>query len=224
MYIIIAGGGTAGRNLARRLVRNHDVVIVDRDKQVCEDIYSTIGAVSVHGNANNIRVLRDAGLEKCDVAVGLLDTDASNLAFTVLAADGGVEKILVRVKDLDYESAFLKAGATTLGNIVHLMMGKFIIAIENPRIRRVASLGNGQAEISIITVPEDASIGPRTVSDIANNSSFPDDVVIAGIYDQENDRLVIPRGHQEIKPGNQVFLVAGEEDMLRAADVIMKKK
>ena len=224
MYILIAGGGIVGSNLTRNLVENHDVVVIDIDRQVCEDIYSRYGAVSVHGNATRVSILKDAGIEKCDVAVAVMQNDADNLAFTVLAKDFGVEKILVRMRDPEYESAYRKAGATTVGSIMELMVEKFVIDIEEPRIRRVASLGNGRAEISIITVPAHSPCAGRTVADIVNSSGFPEDIVIAGIYDKENDKLIIPRGNREIHADNQVFLVATEENMHRAADYLMRKK
>ncbi len=222
MYIIIAGGGTAGSHLARSLVDDHDVVVIDRDRQVCEEIYSSIGAVSVHGNATSVRVLRDAGIKKCDVAVGALKTDADNLAFVVLAGDFGVQKVLVRMRDPEYQSAYFTAGATTVGSIVEMLVDRFVMDIEEPRIRRVASLGDGQAEISIITVPAGSLCTTKTVAEMVEHPEFPDDVVIAGIYDPEDDQLIIPRGDRMIPGGSQVFLVATEQDMHRAADCMMR--
>lgn len=222
-YIIIAGAGIVGRNLTRSLVENHDVVVIDIDRQVCEDIYTRYGAVSVHGNATRVDVLKDAGIETCDIAVSVMRNDADNLAFTVLARDFGVEKILVRMREPDYESAYLKAGATTVGSIMELMVEKFIIDIEQPRVRRVASLGDGRAEISIVTIPPDSRFAGQTVSDIVNSPQFPDDIVIAGIYDTENDLLNIPRGNREIHGNNQVFLVGTGDNVHRAADALMEK-
>ena len=70
MYIVIAGGGLVGRDLAQALVAaRHDVVVVEIDRAVCEHIYAKIGAVSINGNATSIDVLEDAGLNKADVAV-----------------------------------------------------------------------------------------------------------------------------------------------------------
>lgn len=221
MYIVVAGGGIVGSNLVKNLAEKHDVVVIDMDRQVCEDIYSRFGAISVHGNATRVSVLRDAGIEKADVAVAVMGNDADNLAFTVLASDMGVDRILVRMRDPEYESAYRKAGATTIGSIMEMMVDKFIIDIEEPRVRRLASLGNGKAEISIITIPEHSPIKGQTVSEIASSDKFPDDVVIAGIYNEEDDELIIPRGNREIHAGSRVFLVATEENMHRAAEYMV---
>lgn len=221
MYIVIAGGGIVGSNLVENLADKHDVVVIDIDRQVCEDIYSRYGAVSVHGNATRVGVLRDAGIEKADVAVAVMRNDADNLAFTVLASDMGVDEILVRMRDPEYESAYRSAGATTVGSVMEMMVDKFIIDIEKPKVRRLASLGGGRAEISIVTIPKECAVCGKTVSEIAAEEKFPDDVVIAGIYDEEDDELIIPRGQRKIHSGNRVFLVATEEDMHRAADYLV---
>src|SRR6056297_1122583 len=206
MYIIIAGGGVVGRKLTKRLIKKHDVVVIDIEAEICERIYSEYGAVSVCGNATDIHVLKDAGIDKCDVAIGTMRKDTDNLAFTILAKNYGIDKILVRMRDPDYKNAYKLAGATNIGTIVDMMVDSFIIDIEQPNIRKVVSLGNGKAEVSIITLPKESRSSGKTVSEIVNSKGFPENCVIAGIYDQQKDKLIIPRGDKKIYGKNQVFL------------------
>ncbi len=222
MYIIIAGGGVVGRKLTRRLVKKHDVVVIDIDQEICERIYLEYGAVSVYGNATDIHVLKDAGIEKCDVVIGTMRKDTDNLAFTILAKNYGIDKILVRMRDPEYRDAYKLAGATNIGAIVDMMVDSFIIDIEQPNIRKIVSLGNGKAEVSIITLPPESTSSGKTVSEIVNSKGFPENCVIAGIYDQENDKLIIPRGNRKIFATNQVFLVATRENMEKAAKIFLK--
>lgn len=224
IYILIAGGGIAGRNLIKKLVDKHDVVVIDLDKDICERIYSRYGAISVQGNATKINVLKDAGISQADVAVGVMRNDADNLAFTVLAKNFGVEKILVRMREPEYENAYHMAGATNVGAVMDLLAERFVVDIEEPRIRKVASLGGGKAEVSIITIPDDSPRAGQSIADIVSSKEFPTECVIAGIYDTEKDRLIIPRGKREINVGNQVFLVATNENMIKAANYLMGEK
>ncbi|MFW5996266.1 MAG: NAD-binding protein [Halanaerobiaceae bacterium] len=218
MYIVIAGAGVLGRALTKRLIENHNVVIIDIEQEVCERIYSQYGAVSVCGNATQIHVLKDAGIEKCDVAIAAMDSDTENLAFTVLAKNFGVDKIMVRMRNPEYKSAYKMAGATNIGEVTDMLVENYTTHIENPDIRRVVSLGNGNAEISIVTIPEGSKCSGKTVSEIVNTEGFPDDCVIAGIYNQELDKLIIPRGEKKLHSKNQIFLVATRENIRRAAD------
>ena len=217
MYIIIAGGGVLGRTITSELVANHDVVVIDEKQEVCERIYSEYGAVSVNGNATQIHVLKDAGIEKCDVAIGAMDQDTNNLAFTVLAQNFGIDKILVRMRNPEYKSAYQLAGASHIGEEMDILVDKFITRIEEPNIRKVVSIGQGKAEVSILNVPEDSQYSGFTVSEIVKSKGFPEECVIAGIYDQNKDKLIIPRGDKKIYENNQIFLVATRENMEKAA-------
>jgi len=224
MYVIVAGGGIVGRNITKQLNKNHDIVVIDSNREACEHIYSKYGAVSIHGSATNINVVKDAGIETCDYALAVMPRDEDNLLFALLAKNFGVKHIFVRMRDPDYEEAYKLAGATNIGRTVQMMVKKFVWDIDNPEIRRVASLRGGKAEVSIVTIPDNSRISGMTVSDIVAGGKFPQNCLIAGIFDQEKDELIIPRGHTQIISGNQVFLIANRDDVAKAFEILRKKK
>jgi trk system potassium uptake protein TrkA len=224
MYIIIAGGGIAGRNLTKSLVQKHDVIVIEKEQSVAEKIYSRYGAVTVLGSATRIDILKEAGIEKCDVAIAVMRDDADNLSFSLLAKNFGVEKILVRMREPEYENAYQMAGATNIAATMELIVDRFITDIEEPDVRKVASLGDGKAEVSILTIPPESKISGMKISEIVSQQNFPENCVIAGIFDKAQDRYIVPRGNREIFAGNQVFLVASKDDMERAADFLLNNK
>jgi len=224
MYIIIAGGGIAGRNLTKNLVNKHDVIVIEKEQSVAEKIYSRYGAVTVLGSATRIDILKEAGIEKCDVAIAVMRDDADNLSFSLLAKNFGVEKILVRMREPEYENAYEMAGATNIAATMELIVDRFITDIEEPDVRKVASLGDGKAEVSILTIPQESRISGMKISEIVSQKNFPENCVIAGIFDKAQDRYIVPRGNREIFAGNQVFLVASKDDMERAADFLLNNK
>jgi len=223
MYIIIAGGGIAGRNLTKNLVQKHDVIVIEKEQSVAEKIYSRYGAVTVLGSATRIDILKEAGIEKCDVAIAVMRDDADNLSFSLLAKNFGVKKILVRMREPEYENAFEMAGATNIAATMELIVYRFITDIEEPDVRKVASLGDGKAEVSILTIPPESPISGMKISEIVSQKNFPENCVIAGIFDKAQDRYIVPRGNREIFAGNQVFLVASKDDMEIAADFLLNK-
>lgn len=222
MYIVVAGGGIVGRNITKALSKSHDVVVIDSSKEACEHIYSKYGAVSIHGSATNINVVKDAGIENCDYALAVMPRDEDNLLFALLAKNFGVKNIFVRMRDPDYEEAYKLAGATNIGGTVHMMVKKFVWDIDNPEIRRVVSLRGGKAEVSIVTIPDHSKISGKTVSEIASSTGFPHNCLIAGIFDQNKDELIIPRGNTVIYRGNQVFLIATSENVSKAFEILRK--
>ena len=96
MYVVVAGAGIVGKNLATRLNEaKHDVVVIDINPSVCEDLYARHGLETIQGSATSIDVLEAAGLTKADVAVATMRNDADNLAFTLLAHGFDVPRIIV---------------------------------------------------------------------------------------------------------------------------------
>lgn len=219
MYIIIAGGGVVGRTLVHNLVdKKHNLVLIDRDREVCESIYSNYGVLTICGSATKIDILEEAGISQGHVAVGVMREDADNLAFSLLARNFGVEQIMVRMRDPAYERAYRLAGATTVAGIIDLLVYRFVVDIEQPAIERVVSLKEGRAEVSIITLPAKARCSGLTVSEIVSKEDFPRECVIAGIFDEEKNMLIIPRGDQRVYGKNRIFLVASRENIERAAE------
>lgn len=222
MYIIIAGGGIVGRGITKALSKHHDVVVIERDYDNCEALSSKYGTVAIFGDATKLSTLRDAGIEKCDYALAVMKDDSSNLLFALLCKNFGVQNIFVRMRDPDYRTAYRLAGATNIGHTVEMMVSKFVLDIEKPEIRRVVSLGNGKAEVCIITLNEGTKSAGMQISDLAQKKGFPTDVVIAGVFDSENDEFFIPRGNTMIHPNNQIFLVGSASAIERANQFFLK--
>lgn len=222
MYIIVAGGGIVGRGITKELSKNHDVVVIDQDINNCEKISSKYGAVAILGDATNINTLKDAGIEKCDYALGVMAQDKNNLLFSLLCKNYDIKNIFVRMRDPEYRTAYELAGATNIGHSVQMMVNKFVLDIQNPDIRRVASLSNGKAEICIITLDEKAKATGETVMEIANKKGFPDDIVIAGLFDLREDKFIVPKGNTIISKGSQIFLVGPNEAIEKAHQFFLK--
>ena len=76
MYIVIAGGGEMGGELARALEKTHDVVVIDRNPQARERFASWDVKVVV-GGATDPDTLREAGVDRADLFVASTDSDAT---------------------------------------------------------------------------------------------------------------------------------------------------
>ena len=73
MYVVIAGGGVGGAHVGQMLAnRKDDVVIIEQDRARCEKLYAETGIITINGGATDILTLKEAGIEKADVAIGTL--------------------------------------------------------------------------------------------------------------------------------------------------------
>jgi trk system potassium uptake protein TrkA len=225
MYIVIAGGGLLGRGIAGELVKSrHDVVVVEQDRAVCEQISSRLGALAIHGTATSIDVLEDAGIRKADVAVGALRMDADNLAFGVLARNFEVPRVMARMRNPRYATAYELAGIARAINVSDMLVRQLVLEIEQPALHVVATFGEGKASIVVVTIPDEGRAHEMTVKEIAQDNEFPRDCVIAGIFRQDEKSFVFPRGEARVRCGDQIFLAAHTENVRKAAQFLQSKK
>src|ERR671930_88524 len=104
MYVLIAGGGKIGANLARSLLRDghgHEVTLIEQRR----DRYDRLEVEFEHqvqmGDATELHVLERAGIaRRPDVVVAVTGDDEDNLVICQLAREKyGVGKVVARVND-----------------------------------------------------------------------------------------------------------------------------
>lgn len=134
MYIVIGGGGIAGSALAQALVDlQHDVVVIEPNKEACEALYAETGAVTVNGSATDMRTLKEAGAEKADAAIGCMYRDADNMSFALLARSLGVPHIIAKMRDPNYQVAFEAAGVNYICDIIAMLKMEVLADLEKSR-------------------------------------------------------------------------------------------
>ena len=208
MYIVIAGGGIAGSSLASVLIeRRHDVVVIEKDKERCKQLYADLGVVAVNGSATDINSLKEAGIEKADVAIGALYLDNRNLTFAILAHSFGVPKIMVKMRVPEYMEAYKIAGVTTVCNMIDLFKTTILNELENPKVRIVTQLERSNALLVMIKYPETEDSDGITIAELSQRGAFAKNCVFAGIMKEKTDRIIMPRGNDRIHPGDKIFLV-----------------
>ena len=223
MYIIIAGTGVIGQQIARLLIaNNHDIVVIDLDQDVCEMMYSETGALTINGNATDINVLKKAGANKADAIVTLMHNAADNIACGLLAKSLGIPMIIARVRNPLYENAYKLAGFTSIVNAADLLVNDIITEVEQPEIKKIMSLGNGKAEIYAVKIPEKSKKVGMRIKDITQDKHFPNECVFIGFYKEDQGDFLIPRGNHSLQTGDTVFLVSTSKYINQATTFLTK--
>ena len=113
----------------------------------------------IEGEPTNLRILQEAGVERADVVVALLEKDAENIMVGLFARQFQVPRILARLRQQHYKAAYELAGITQIFSAFNYLHNELMIAIEEPEVRHVMELGNGQVEIAGIEVAADSTPG-----------------------------------------------------------------
>ncbi len=205
MYILIGGGGFIGKGITRELVElKHDVVVIDKDSEVCEEIFAKYGAVTIQGDATDLESLESAGIDQCDVAVGLMGSDPDNLAFAILAKHFDIPQVIVRMEDPKYENVFKTVGINNIARVTKILIDQIMVNIMSPELRKVISFDD--INICNFDISENAQCIGKTITEVVSNEGFPRKCTITCIFDESSNSFSIPRGDHIFKPYDRVFL------------------
>jgi len=223
MYIIIAGIGVLGEQLTKILVAHkHDVVCIDIDKEVCEALHEEAGTIVINGNATDLGILKEAGADKADILVCLMRSDSDNMAAALLGKSLGIPRVIVALRKPIYENAYKSAGVDVIVKIPDLLLNQLINEIEQPTVRKVANVGKEKAGVYTIKIPEKSKVIGKSIKEITNNKKFPEECVFIGIYKEEKDEFLIPRGNNVFHQNDTVFLVSKDKDIKKVVNMLTK--
>ena len=225
MRIIVAGAGVIGFQIVKMLVENkHDVVVIDRDRETCELVYQETGAVILHGNATDIRLLEQAGVKHSEAIVCLVRNDADNIATAILAKSLGIPSVIALLRKPDYEEAYRSAGINHIISTTDILSHQILMEIEQPKVKKILSIGGGKAEIYAVEIPPESHCVGMAIRDITQEKKFPQDCVFVGIYHEDKETFSIPRGENKLHKWDTVFLVSNSQLIAQATNILIKAK
>ena len=101
MYAVIVGGGKAGANVARALLRmGHEVSIVEHRPTRFATLEAEFEHIARYGDGTELFVLEAAGTARADVCIAVTGDDEDNIIIGQLSRDHfGVANVVARVND-----------------------------------------------------------------------------------------------------------------------------
>jgi trk system potassium uptake protein TrkA len=101
MYVIIVGCGRVGSELAKLLSNEgHNVVVIDKNQASFDRLGRTFNGLTMVGNGFDLKLLKQAGIEKADAFCSVTNGDNTNLISAQVAKRiFKVPKVLARVYD-----------------------------------------------------------------------------------------------------------------------------
>src|SRR5918996_345832 len=84
MYVLIAGGGKAGANVMRTLLRNgHEATLIEQDRDRYQRLEAEFEHQAMNGDATELFVLEKAGIKRPpDLVLALTGDDEDNLGIS----------------------------------------------------------------------------------------------------------------------------------------------
>lgn len=208
MRILIVGAGDIGYNLSRRLAREKaDIAIVESNPARVQRAREQMDALVVEGHGASISTLRKAGLNGTDLLAALTDNDEVNILACQIAKKANVKTTIARVRNPEYTLPDYALTARDLG-VDHFIQPEKETADMIVRLLRQASatdvleFEDGKIQLVGVRLEEDSPLLRTSLSRLVEQFGNPPMRIVA-IH--RNQTTMIPRGDDEMIPGDQVF-------------------
>src|ERR687885_1617331 len=220
MYVLIAGGGKAGANVMRTLLRNgHETTLIEVDRDRFERLEAEFEHQVMLGDATEIFVLEKAGIRRPpDLVLALTGDDEDNLVICQLAKEKyGVAKVIARVNDPRNQVHFDLLGISPTVCATSSIMA--LIEHEVPEHGLVHLLELPKENVEIVEVQIDK--GSPSAGKRVEKLALPEGARLISVMRDGQAEIAV--GSTELHPGDQVLAILqpGKEDELR--QILLKK-
>lgn len=165
MFIIVAGAGKVGYHLARALVADHEVLVIELDPGRVDFIAEELGTdVIMQGDACDAATMERAGMERADLVVAATGDDDDNLTFCQIAkARFSVPRAVARINNPQNEGLFRQLGIDSTVSATNLIMGHIEQELPWRGLIPLMTLAGLNLEIVEVRVPPAANTVGRQV-------------------------------------------------------------
>lgn len=207
MYVIIVGAGRVGTNLSRSLIREGlNVTIIDNDPATCEEAVEIDDLMVINGDAASVQILEEADISDAQVFVAATGDDKTNLLSAALSLNyDNIQKRIVRVNELEHESAFKNIGIDITVSPEASVATYLERLITRPKIADLIVLGKGSTELLELTL-ENKKLFDKPVLDYSPTENY----IVCAVYDEEGE-LLIPQKDTLFKKNQKISVITKTE-------------
>src|SRR6058998_2647406 len=169
MYVIIAGAGKVGWNLARELIgRDREVTLIESDHARYRVVEEELEHAVQYGDATELWVLERAGIQRADLVIAVTGDDEDNMLICQMAKEKYLcDRIIARVNNPRNHDHFRLLGIQPAVSATDLILR--LIEHEVPRygLVHLLALEEERLEIIELEVTSDAPTVGAKVGDIS---------------------------------------------------------
>ncbi|HEY7270157.1 MAG TPA: TrkA family potassium uptake protein [Dehalococcoidia bacterium] len=165
MFIVVAGAGKVGFHLARALVADHELLIIEMDPGRSDYVAEELGdEVVMQGDACDAATMERAGMERADLVVAVTGDDEDNLTFCQIAkAKFNVPRAVARINNPQNETLFKQLGIDATVSATTLIMAHIEQELPWSGLIPLLTLRTHGLEIVEVRVPPDAAIIGKSI-------------------------------------------------------------
>lgn len=221
MKVIICGAGQVGSNIAHYLaLEDNDVTVVDQSPTLIGKLTDTLDCRGVVGHACHPQTLKEAGAAEADMLIAVTVTDEINMVAAQVAHSlFNVPTKIARIRSQSYLAPEWQ-NLYTRDNLPIDMIISPEIEVAHAVLRRLTVPGatdmiplcGGKVRLVGVKCEDDCPLVHTPLRQLTQ--LFPDlNIVVVGIM--RDGKSIIPKGEDQLLPGDEAFFVVDEQHMIR---------
>jgi trk system potassium uptake protein TrkA len=191
------------------LARGHEVVIIERDKEVIDALSTELDCGFLHADGAKPAVLREADPEHTDVLFCLTGSDQANIISSLVGRSLGFGRVVTKINDPEFEHICIELGLE--GTIIPARtVGRHLTEMfEGTNPLEISAMIKAEARVfSFVAREEDA----KPISELA----LPDSTRVICLY--RDQKFLLPGDDDRLKPGDEVVLITHSRNLPELAE------
>jgi trk/ktr system potassium uptake protein len=214
MYVLVAGGGKVGANVARTLLRlGHEVTLIEQRSVRFGQLEEEFEHQVQHGDATELHVLERAGIARPpDIVLALTGDDEDNMVICQLAQERyRVPKVIARVNDPRNQAHFDLLGISPTICATSSVLALVEHEVPEHDLIHLLELRKENLEIVEVQIDKNSPSAGKRVDRL----TMPEGARLISVM--RNGKAEIAVGSTELQPGDQVLAILepGKEDELK---------
>jgi trk system potassium uptake protein len=212
VYVIIAGAGKVGWNLARELIgKGHEVTLLENDRARYLTVEEELEHAVEYGDATELWVLERAGIQRADLVIAVTGDDEDNILISQVANEKyRCERIVARVNNPRNLQHFKLLGIHPAISATDLILRLIEHEVPQYGLVHLLDLAEDRLEIIELQVADGSPAAGRRVGEI----TLPEGSLIISIL--RDGGGFVPKPDTTIERGDEVLVVLdpGLEDSI----------
>ncbi|PNX49113.1 MAG: hypothetical protein BV457_02430 [Thermoplasmata archaeon M9B1D] len=217
MYIVIIGAGGIGKRLTELALKdgNHNVIVIDKNQEACEEIARKYDAVAINADATQEETLEESEVKKADVLVATTNDDATNLMVISLAKNKGVKNLVSVVNQEESKPMYMEKGVKMIKSPNIVMAEHLYKSIKHPNVEEYMNVGK-YAEIFRIPISDNSKHSGKTIKKLG----LPKKSLIVAI--ERDHKFIIPTENVQLFSGDKVTVLAHKDQVDKVAELFLE--
>lgn len=205
MRFVFVGAGSLAVHAARILLqRGHEVVIIERNKEVIDALSQDFDCGFLHGDGSRPAVLRQVDPKDTDVLLCLTGNDQANVITGLVGRSLEFRRVIIRTEDEEFEHICIELGlhdtvipARTIGRYLADM-------VEGRDILELSSVIKGEARAFLFVAREEDE-GP------VKELELPEDARVIHLY--RDGAFVLADPETKLAKGDEVVVMTHRKNL-----------